>query len=54
MLEVTKVRAKKLFDAIPIKQIGVVRATTPKKQTVTIITKKDKQVIRVCDGKYWA
>jgi len=54
MLEVTKVRAKKLFDAIPIKQIGVVRATTPKKQTVTIITKKDKQVLRVCDGKYWA
>jgi hypothetical protein len=54
MLEISKVKARKLFDAIPIKQIGVVRATTPKKQTVTIITKKDKQVLRVCDGKYWA
>jgi hypothetical protein len=54
MLEITKVKARKLFDAIPIKQIGVVRATTPKKKSVTIITKKDKQVIRVCDGKYWA
>jgi hypothetical protein len=54
MLQITKVKAKKLFYAIPIKQVGVVRATTPKKQTVTIITKKDKQVLRVCDGKYWA
>jgi hypothetical protein len=54
MLEVSKVKARKIFASIPVKQIGVVRATTPKKQTVTIITKKDKQVIRVCDGKYWA
>jgi len=54
MLQVTKDKAVKLFNSIPRKQVGVVRATSPKKKTVTIITKKDKQVIRVCDGKYWA
>jgi len=54
MLQVTKATAVKLFNSIPRKQVGVVRAITPKKSIVTIITKKDKQVIRICDGAYWA
>ena len=54
MLQVTKDKAVKLFNSIPKKQVGVVRATSPKKLPVTIITKKDKQVLRICDGTYWA
>ena len=54
MFQVTKDKAVKLFNSIPRKQVGVVRATSPKKSPVTIITKKDKQVLRICDGAYWA
>jgi hypothetical protein len=54
MLQVTKDKAVKLFNSIPRKQVGIVRATSPKKSLVTIITKKDKQVLRICDGAYWA
>ena len=54
MLEIKKDKAVKLFSAIPKKQLGVVRATSPKRLPVTIITKGDKQIIRICDGKFWA
>jgi hypothetical protein len=54
MLEVTKSKAKKLLDAIPKKQIGVCLAINPNKSIVKIITKNGKQVIRICDGKFYA